>query len=127
MQAVQVLIAGGGPVGLTLAIVLGRFGIRTMLVERNSTTTRHPKMDITNGRSMELFRKFGLADALRKVAVPESHPFDVAWITSFAGHELHRSATQARRTCAGPSGPPTTARSRASRRCASRRSRSSRL
>jgi 2-polyprenyl-6-methoxyphenol hydroxylase-like FAD-dependent oxidoreductase len=75
---------------MTLANVLAHFGIRSMLVERNATTTRHPKMDITNSRSMELFRRFGLADALRKVAVPEDHPFDVSWITSLAGYELHR-------------------------------------
>lgn len=90
MQQTQVLIAGGGPVGLMLATVLGRYGIKTMLVERNQTTTRHPKMDITNGRSMELFRKFGLVDALRKAAVPEANPFDVSWVTSMSGHELHR-------------------------------------
>jgi 2-polyprenyl-6-methoxyphenol hydroxylase-like FAD-dependent oxidoreductase len=90
MKSVPVLIAGGGPVGMTLAKVLAHFGIRSMLVERNATTTRHPKMDITNSRSMELFHKFGLADALRSVAVPEDHPFDVSWITSLAGYELHR-------------------------------------
>jgi 2-polyprenyl-6-methoxyphenol hydroxylase-like FAD-dependent oxidoreductase len=101
MKNTQVLVAGGGPVGLMLAIVLGRFGIRTMLVERNATTTRHPKMDITNGRSMELFRKFGLVDALRRAAVPEQNPFDVSWVTTMAGHELHRfrypSVVEARR------------------------------
>src|ERR1700687_4546679 len=89
MKTTQVLIAGGGPVGLMLAKVLTQFGVKAMLVERNTTTTRYPKMDITNGRSMELFRRFGLADDLRKVAVPEHHPFDVSWITSLAGHELH--------------------------------------
>jgi 2-polyprenyl-6-methoxyphenol hydroxylase-like FAD-dependent oxidoreductase len=90
MKSVPVLIAGGGPVGMTLANVLAHFGIRSMLVEKNTTTTRHPKMDITNSRSMELFRRFGLSGALRNVAVPEDHPFDVAWITSLAGYELHR-------------------------------------
>src|ERR1700757_2659433 len=90
MKSVPVLIAGGGPVGMTLANVLAHFGIRSMLVERNATTTRHPKMDITNSRSMELFRRFGLLDALRKVAVPEDHSFDVSWITTLAGYELHR-------------------------------------
>jgi 2-polyprenyl-6-methoxyphenol hydroxylase-like FAD-dependent oxidoreductase len=90
MTTTQVLIAGGGPVGLTLAKVLTRFGIKVMVVERNATTTKYPKMDITNGRSMELFARFGLADALREVAVPADHPFDVSWITSLAGHELHR-------------------------------------
>ena len=75
MKTTQVLIAGGGPVGLMLARVLTQFGVKVMVVERNTTTTRYPKMDITNGRSMELFRRFGLADNLRKVAVPEHHPF----------------------------------------------------
>jgi 2-polyprenyl-6-methoxyphenol hydroxylase-like FAD-dependent oxidoreductase len=104
MKHTQVLIAGGGPVGLMLAIVLGHYGIRVMLVERNATTTRHPKMDITNGRSMELFRRFGVVDDLRKAAVPEENPFDVSWVTGMSGHELHRfrypSPVEARRLIA---------------------------
>jgi 2-polyprenyl-6-methoxyphenol hydroxylase-like FAD-dependent oxidoreductase len=90
MKQTQVLIAGGGPVGMTLACDLARRGVACMLVERNHSTTRHPKMDITNARSMELFRRLGLADQLRAVAVPESSNFDVSWITSLSGHELHR-------------------------------------
>jgi 2-polyprenyl-6-methoxyphenol hydroxylase-like FAD-dependent oxidoreductase len=92
MTCTQVLIAGGGPVGMTLALVLAHFGVRSVLVERNATTTRHPKMDITNTRSMELFRRIGLADQLRAVAVAESQPFDVSWITTLTGDELHRFA-----------------------------------
>lgn len=90
MKQVPVLIAGGGPVGMTLACELSRRGIACLLVERNPATTRHPKMDITNARSMELFRRLGVVDALRAVAVPESSNFDVSWITSLTGHELHR-------------------------------------
>ena len=90
MKLIQVLIAGGGPVGMTLAGDLGRRGVSCMLVERNHTTTRHPKMDITNARSMELFRRLDLVDELRAAAVPESSNFDVSWITSLSGHELHR-------------------------------------
>ena len=90
MSRVPVLIAGAGPVGMTLALDLARRGIRTLIVERNPTTTRHPKMDITNARSMELFRKLGVADELRAAAVPSAHPFDVSWITDFTGVELHR-------------------------------------
>jgi 2-polyprenyl-6-methoxyphenol hydroxylase-like FAD-dependent oxidoreductase len=89
-EDIPVLIAGGGPVGLMVARVLGRYGIPAMLVERNRDPTRHPKMDITNARSMELFRRFGLEDQLRDVAVPETSPFDVSWITCLSGHELHR-------------------------------------
>jgi 2-polyprenyl-6-methoxyphenol hydroxylase-like FAD-dependent oxidoreductase len=90
MHEVPVLIAGGGPVGMTLALELARYGVRSMLVERNPTTTRHPKMDITNGRSMELFRRLSLAPSLRAVGVPARNVFDVSWLTSLSGHELHR-------------------------------------
>jgi 2-polyprenyl-6-methoxyphenol hydroxylase-like FAD-dependent oxidoreductase len=57
MKSVPVLIAGGAPVGMTLACELSRRGIACMLVERNASTTRYPKMDITNARSMELLTK----------------------------------------------------------------------
>jgi len=94
MRNVPVLIAGGGPVGMTLARTLASFGVRCLLVERNASTTRHPKMDITNVRSMELFRRLGLVDQLRAVGVAEGNNFDVSWITSLAreagGRELHR-------------------------------------
>ena len=90
MRQVPVLVAGAGPVGMTLAFDLAQRGISSLLVERNATTTTHPKMDITNARSMELFRRLGLANALRSVGVPESHNFDVSWITTLSGHELHR-------------------------------------
>ena len=86
----SVLIAGGGPVGMTCALALAKHGVRSALYERNPETTRHPKMDITNGRSLELFRWLGLAEKLRDVAVPRDHPLDVSWVTSMAGHELHR-------------------------------------
>lgn len=35
-----VLIAGGGPVGLVLATVLSYYGIKSVILERNATTTR---------------------------------------------------------------------------------------
>ncbi len=94
-QHVPVLIAGGGPVGMTVARTLSSFGVHCLLVERYPSTTRHPKMDITNGRSMELFRRLGVAGKLRAVAVPETSNFDISWITSLAsqqagGRELHR-------------------------------------
>ena len=70
MINVPVLVVGGGPVGLTTALALQKRNIRVLVVERNPTTTRHPKMDVTNGRSMEHFRRLGVADKIRDVAVP---------------------------------------------------------
>lgn len=65
-----VAIAGGGPIGLLLARVLSFYGMKSKLFERNKTTTKWPKMDLTNARSMEIFHKLGLADDLRKQGVP---------------------------------------------------------
>lgn len=65
-----VLIAGGGPVGLLLARILSFYKVKSVLFERNLTTTKWPKMDLTNARSMEIFRKIGLADSLREQGVP---------------------------------------------------------
>jgi hypothetical protein len=38
-----------------------------MLTERNADTTKWPKMDITNCRSMELLKRLGVADSLRAI------------------------------------------------------------
>lgn len=75
---------------MTLALALARQGVACRLFERAYDTTRHPKMDITNGRSMELFRSLGLADSLRAAGVPSDHPLDVSWVTAMVGAELHR-------------------------------------
>lgn len=87
-----VLIVGAGPVGMVLALTLARLDVPSVVVERNLHTTRHPKMDLTNGRSMEIFRALGIADDLRAVGVPADQPLDVIWATSPLGHVLHRFA-----------------------------------
>ena len=88
IESTSVLVVGAGPVGLTLALELEHHGVDALLVERNTTTTQHPKMDITNGRSMELFRRLGVADDLREVAVPTDNSLTVTWATNAVGWEL---------------------------------------
>jgi 2-polyprenyl-6-methoxyphenol hydroxylase-like FAD-dependent oxidoreductase len=90
MIDVPVLVVGGGPVGLTTALALQKRNIRVLVVERNPATTRHPKMDVTNGRSMEHFRRLGVADKIRDVAVPRDHCMDVSWVTRLSEWELAR-------------------------------------
>lgn len=72
-----VLIAGGGPVGLLVAKVLSHHGVRSALFERNKTTTRWPKMDLTNPRSMEMFRRLGISESIRRLGVPSHIDQDV--------------------------------------------------
>jgi 2-polyprenyl-6-methoxyphenol hydroxylase-like FAD-dependent oxidoreductase len=62
-----VLVVGAGPAGLIAALQLATNNVPCMLVERNLETTKWPKMDITNCRSMEILRRLGVADGLREV------------------------------------------------------------
>lgn len=88
--ATPVLIAGAGPVGLTLALELASHGVASVLVERNPSTTTYPKMDLTNVRSMELFDRLGLVDDIRCAGVPSQYSFDVIVASSLAGHQVGR-------------------------------------
>jgi 2-polyprenyl-6-methoxyphenol hydroxylase-like FAD-dependent oxidoreductase len=73
----EVLIAGAGPVGLTLAIDLGRRGVRCTLIERHASTAPYPKMDRSNARTMELYRRIGIVDRVRALGYPPEIPMDV--------------------------------------------------
>jgi 2-polyprenyl-6-methoxyphenol hydroxylase-like FAD-dependent oxidoreductase len=71
-QDVPVLISGGGPVGLVLALCLSRLGVRSLVVNDRKATTTHPKLDVVNCRSMELFRQIGLAEKIRDAGNPRN-------------------------------------------------------
>ncbi len=88
----QVLIAGGGPVGLSAAVELGRRGVHCLIVEpRQSVDRLRPRAKTTNARTMEHFRRWGLAERLRAAA-----PLKVAWsqdivyCTTLLGEEVMR-------------------------------------
>src|ERR1700752_3966487 len=73
----QVIIVGAGPVGLTLAIDLGLRGVRCILLERKPEPQFLPKMERCNARSMEMFRRIGLADELRSAGLTTAAVMDV--------------------------------------------------
>jgi 2-polyprenyl-6-methoxyphenol hydroxylase-like FAD-dependent oxidoreductase len=73
----DVLIAGGGPVGLTLAIELGQLGVRCELVDKRPEPGRLPKMERCNARTMEHFRRMGIAERVRAAGLPADFPMDV--------------------------------------------------
>ena len=96
----QVIIVGAGPVGLTLAIDLGRRGIACVLVEQKAEPEFLPKMERCNARTMEIFRRLGLADRIRGAGMPEDVPMDIQIIRSMAEPPILRlpypSVTEAR-------------------------------
>ena len=57
----EVLIVGAGPVGLVLAIDLGQRGVRCTIIERKTAPEFLPKMERCNARTMEIFRRMGIA------------------------------------------------------------------
>jgi len=73
----DVLIAGAGPTGLTLAIDLGRRGVRCTLIEQKERPAFLPKMERVNARSMEIYRRMGLAQKIRAAGLRPDCPMDV--------------------------------------------------
>jgi 2-polyprenyl-6-methoxyphenol hydroxylase-like FAD-dependent oxidoreductase len=94
----DVLIVGAGPVGLTLAIDLAWRGIDVTIVEtRARAAPPEPKCNHVAARTMEIFRRLGLAEAVRNAGLPADYAHDISYRTSFTGQELTRIAIPCRR------------------------------
>ena len=74
-----VVIIGGGPCGLMLAIELGRRGVSVILLEERTSPARFPAANATQARTMEHFRRLGLADEIRSQGLPPDYPTDVTY------------------------------------------------
>jgi 2-polyprenyl-6-methoxyphenol hydroxylase-like FAD-dependent oxidoreductase len=90
MIEVPVLIVGGGPVGLSAALLLAKHGIRSMLVERHSGTSRLPKARLVNTRTMEVLRQCGIESDVRQAGLSPSKAHYLIRARSVAGEELER-------------------------------------
>ena len=63
---VPVLIAGGSLVGISTALLLGHFGIRSLVVEHHRGTAIHPRAAQITQRTMEIFRTVGVEQIVRR-------------------------------------------------------------
>jgi len=105
----QVLIVGAGPVGLTLAIDLAQRGIDVLVVECRPRGQRpEAKCNHVSARTMEIFRRLGVARAMRDAGLPADYPNDVAYRTTFTGEELSRIPIPARKDRYTATGGPDT-------------------
>ncbi|HEY6407562.1 MAG TPA: FAD-dependent monooxygenase [Ktedonobacteraceae bacterium] len=91
-QEVSVLIVGGGPVGLSAAVELGQRGVPCLVVEPRLVVSQlRPRAKTTSVRTMEHFRRWGLARRIREVApLKVEWSQDVVFCTTLLGHEIMR-------------------------------------
>src|SRR5205085_2772642 len=105
----EVAIIGAGPVGLTLAIDLAARGRSVVMLEtRGRGEPPNVKCNHVAARTMEQFRRLGVAADVRDAGLPPDYPNDVAFRTSATGIELSRIHIPARATrysdTSGPDG-----------------------
>ncbi len=87
----QVLVVGAGPVGLTLAMDLSSRGVDVVVIEQRAAgEPPSVKCNHVASRSMEIFRRLGIASEIRKTGLPGDFRHDIAFRTTTTGRELAR-------------------------------------
>jgi len=93
LSSTSVFIVGGGPVGLAMALLMDRFALPFVVVERSPKTTDHPKSRGCWPRTMELFRQWGIEEGIRARGLADGT--DVfAYVESLTGREIGRTVPE---------------------------------
>lgn len=122
-MACDVLVIGGGPVGMLLAIDLAARGVTVTLVEaRPAGQLPSVKCNHIASRTMETFRRLGLSRAVRAVGLPDDFPNDIVFRTRMTGKEMARIRIPSRQDRYTATGDRTPTGPRPSRRTGSIRS-----
>jgi len=94
----EVVVVGAGPVGLTLALELAIRGIEVAVLEtRFEGEPPSVKCNHVSARSMEIFRRLGVAGKIRNAGLPEDFRHDIAFRTTMTGPEMARVRIPSRR------------------------------
>ena len=88
VDAVDVLVVGAGPTGLSAAVALGRLGVSTLVVERRDSTSTHPRAHVINARTMELLRLWGIDMTTLEASVPPERGIGIGFSTRLARADL---------------------------------------
>jgi 2-polyprenyl-6-methoxyphenol hydroxylase-like FAD-dependent oxidoreductase len=86
----DVVVVGGGPVGVATAIELGVRGRSVLVVERDDGVVRYPTAESIDTASMELLRRWGIAEAVLRSGFPADERRDISFVTRMTTHELAR-------------------------------------
>jgi 2,4-dichlorophenol 6-monooxygenase len=86
----DVLIVGAGPAGLTAALALTTYGIKTTVITKHGWLSQTPRAHVTNQRSFEVLRALGVEEEARVYATEYSQMPDVSYCASVAGEEYAR-------------------------------------
>ena len=88
---IPVLIAGAGPVGLSLAIELAYRNIRSLVVEQSDGSVEFPTTNLANTRTCEHLRRWGISDRMRfESGYPTDYPRNYLFVTRMDGFEIAR-------------------------------------
>ena len=85
-----VLIVGAGPVGLGLALDLAWRGVDALLLDQGDGHVEHPRTGLVAVRTMEFFRRWGIAKAVRNCGFPEDYALSIVFCTDLNGRLLDR-------------------------------------
>lgn len=101
----QVLIVGAGPVGMTLALDLASRDIDVMIVEKRAPgDPADAKCNTVAARTLEVFRRLGIADDVRAAGLGDDYPTDVVFKTALTGKKYFRIELPSRSERFGPDG-----------------------
>ncbi len=103
-----VAIVGGGPVGFALALDLAQRGRRSVVIEQDAGTALVllAKAGYLNERSMELFRRWGMAQQIAGWGCPDDYPRDTTYCTALTGHHIGTDALACARDRVPPASTP---------------------
>ncbi|MCZ1018729.1 FAD-dependent monooxygenase [Streptomyces noursei] len=96
LRETSVAVVGAGPAGLLLALLLDRYGVPSVVFDAEDaedaegTSAHRPYATTHNARTMEHYRRLGIAAPIRRLGLPAEHPTDIACFTRYGGHELTR-------------------------------------
>jgi 2,4-dichlorophenol 6-monooxygenase len=93
MIETDVLIIGSGPAGSATALALSSYGVKNTLVTKYRWLSDTPRAHITNQRTMEILRDFGVEQEVNALAAPQEIMGNTVFCTSLVGEELGRIRT----------------------------------